>query len=89
MKLLESEGAHARRPCAFVHHAVFEPSPSPKSIFMLHATCTLPLWLLASLLSGASLLLFVPVTLISPVDGAPYFHIALLFFFHAAVHIKR
>lgn len=28
---------------AFVQRAVFEPSPSLKSIFMLHATCTLPL----------------------------------------------
>lgn len=38
MKFLEPQGAHTRRLCAFVHHAVFEPSPSKKH---LHASCYL------------------------------------------------
>lgn len=51
MKFLLSQGARVRRLCAFVHRAVFEPSPSLRSIFMLHATCTLPLSFLPALLS--------------------------------------
>lgn len=51
MKFLLSQGARVRRLCAFVRRAVFEPSPSLRSIFMLHATCTLPLSFLPALLS--------------------------------------